>query len=115
MSELAITRDANRIAIVGAVRTPAEREQLKDQVAAAIASNAANHPITPEVILDVTDAAYLDTAVLAALVILSRKCIDAGIKLALEGANPDLLEQLRVTHIDQVLVGHGSRITPAVA
>lgn len=110
--QLQITRDANRVTVVGDVRTTADRELLKGEVHAAIADNTANHPLTLEVIVDVARAGYLDSYALPALVTLARKCADVGMVLALDGASEELLDLLSVTSIDQVLRTHGARITP---
>jgi anti-anti-sigma factor len=108
--DLTITRDGIRIAIVGDIRTAADRDLLRECVVATIAELQSEKP---ELVLDVTRTRYLDAGALVVLVTIARKCIDHGLTLALEGADPELLELLRVTKIDQVLGYHGARVTPA--
>lgn len=113
-----ITRDGPRVIVIGDVRTNADRDALKDQVAHALTYRAARlleYSDRLDVVLDVAGAGYLDTASLVTLLAIARKCSEAGCALVLAGASPELLKLLRVTHIDEVLVGRGSRITPAGA
>lgn len=110
MPELTVTRTENRIVVVGDIRTVVERHLLRDQVSAAIEELKGE---CSEIVLDVAAAKYLDGFVLAQLVILARRCIDCRLTLAIEGASVELLELLAVTHIDQVLATHGTRIEPA--
>lgn len=107
MTELSITRHENRISVVGDMRTPADRQRLSDRVDELLQIG------IDEAIVDVSHAKYLDTAALTCLVTMSRRCIDRGTQLILEGANPETLEQLRVTGIDRVLQAHGTRVAPA--
>lgn len=108
-----IIREGARVAIVGDLRTVNDRDSLKEFIAAAVQDPAVTTPC--EIVLDVSHAGYFDSAALACLVIIARKCAEAGCTLAIENASPELLEQLRQAHIDQLLVGRGGRITPAGA
>lgn len=105
--ELSITRDGHRIAIVGAIRTPADRECLRERVNDAIVELGKDRP---ELVIDIGGAKYFDVALLTLLCIVARKCVDVGMTLALENVNEDLRTQLSVTKIDQVLGVHGARI-----
>lgn len=106
---LELTRVANRVVLYGGVRTNGDRDLLTDTAHQAISTE------EPNVVIDVRALGYADTAFLAMLVTLSRRCIDAKKQLVLEGCSEDLLTQLRVTNIDQVLRGQGATITPAAA
>lgn len=110
MPELQIYRDGDRVRLEGDIRTPADRQLIREIVDAAIAELKTERP---ELVLDISAANYLDSFALVQLAMLARKCVDCGMVLAIEGASDELLELLRVTRLDQLLASRGTRIQPA--
>jgi anti-anti-sigma factor len=110
---LSISRDGVRITVAGEVRTPADRDLLKDVVLSALAELVA-HPdvVSHAIILDVSRAAYLDTTALTALITIARKCSEAGVTMVLETINDDMVEQMRLTKLDQILSAINARVKP---
>lgn len=87
----------NRVAIIGSVRDETDRNILRDQCKLVLTNRPA------ELVLDLTQAKYLDVTALTTLLSIARRAADIGCRIRLEGANDDLVMQLRVTKIDLVL------------
>lgn len=111
MAELSITRQDNRVTVVGDVRTTADRDCLMAVAEGAIGDTTAG-PGDLEIVLDVAQAGYFDSRALFTLVGIARRCVGLGGSLTLEGAGEELQEQLHMTGIDQILGAHGTRMAP---
>lgn len=102
-----IVRHGARITINGRLEFTSHCDALKQCAEDAIEELGANQP---ELVIDVAGAEYLYTRALATLTTIARLCANRGVKLVLEHANADLVELLRITHIDRVLELRGVRI-----
>lgn len=102
--------DNDRITIVGDVRSPLDREQLRqagEHVLTVLAGN-----LDRDVVVDVHQAGYLDIATLTVLIGIARRCQSAGHQLVLDGPSEELVQLLAVTRIDQVIGRYGARVQP---
>ena len=90
------------VRVTGALSV-ASRRELQQLVAAALERGERT------VVLDLVEAGYVDTASLAALVVLAKRLTAQGGELRLVNASDDLLAILRLTELDSVF-----RIGPAV-
>ncbi len=104
---ISIDRDS-RIVIVGDVRAPLDREQLRlagEHMLKVFAGN-----LDRDVVIDLHQAHYLDVATLTVLIGIARRCSAAGHQLVLDGASEELAQLLAVTRIDQVIGRYGGRV-----
>ncbi len=82
-----------------ALRALPLRAELEALVAGAVDSGA------PGVLIDLSQAVFVDSAALAALVRLRRRCADVGLDLTLvKPRHPDAFRIFRLTQFDEVFV-----------
>jgi anti-sigma B factor antagonist len=62
-----------------------------------------------KMVLDMSDVAVLASMGLGALVTMHKECTKGGGKLVVCGLRPDLLQLLKITHLDRVLKIVGDR------
>lgn len=106
-SALAITVVGRRLVVDGSVASPADRQALRDQATVMLT---AIHGTMPQLVIDVSRAKYVDSLLLGVLVGIARRGAAIGVRIALEGADPELVKLLRLTHVDDVLASRGARI-----